>query len=77
MAPFSGLSDVCYPMFRVGTVTEEVVRKLATMETATPDFHIVWDNAYAVHTFTEEFPQIIDVLGLRRRRMDLRDWGRD
>ena len=46
------------------TVTEEVVRKLATMETAAPDFRIVWDNAYAVHTFTEEFPQIIDVLGL-------------
>ena len=46
------------------TVSEEVVRKLATMETAAPDFRIVWDNAYAVHTFTEEFPQIIDVLGL-------------
>ena len=46
------------------TVTEEVVRKLATMEAAAPDFRIVWDNAYAVHTFTEEFPQIIDVLGL-------------
>ncbi|MCZ9294620.1 aminotransferase class I/II-fold pyridoxal phosphate-dependent enzyme [Corynebacterium meitnerae] len=46
------------------TVSEEVVRKLATMETAAPDFRIVWDNAYAVHTFTEEFPQIIDVVGL-------------
>ena len=45
------------------TVTEEVARKLATMETAAPDFRIVWDNAYAVHTFTEDFPPIIDVLG--------------
>lgn len=44
------------------TVTEEVVRKLASMETAAPDFRIVWDNAYAVHTFTEDFPPIIDVL---------------
>lgn len=44
------------------TVTEEVVRALAGMETAAPDFRIVWDNAYAVHTFTEDFPPIIDVL---------------
>ena len=46
------------------TATEEVVRALASMETAAPDFRIVWDNAYAVHTFTEEFPPIIDVLGI-------------
>ena len=45
------------------TATEEVVRALSSMETAAPDFRIVWDNAYAVHTFTEDFPQIIDVLG--------------
>ena len=44
------------------TVSEEVVCKLASMETAAPDFRIVWDNAYAVHTFTEDFPPIIDVL---------------
>lgn len=44
------------------TVTEEVARKLASMETAAPDFRIVWDNAYAVHTFTEDFPPIINVL---------------
>ncbi|MDN8594203.1 MULTISPECIES: aminotransferase class I/II-fold pyridoxal phosphate-dependent enzyme [unclassified Corynebacterium] len=46
------------------TATEEVVRALASMETAAPDFRIVWDNAYAVHTFTEEFPPIIDILGI-------------
>lgn len=45
------------------TASEEVVCALASMETAAPDFRIVWDNAYAVHTFTEDFPQIIDVLG--------------
>ncbi|MCQ4626204.1 aminotransferase class I/II-fold pyridoxal phosphate-dependent enzyme [Corynebacterium sp. CCUG 65737] len=46
------------------TVSEEVARKLATMETAAPDFRIVWDNAYAVHTFKDEFPPIIDVLSI-------------
>ena len=45
------------------TVSDEVVRALASMETAAPDFRIVWDNAYAVHVFTEDTPQIIDVLG--------------
>lgn len=46
------------------TVSDEVVQKLASMETAAPDFRIVWDNAYAVHVFTEDTPQIIDVLGV-------------
>ena len=49
------------------TATEDVVRALASMETAAPDFRIVWDNAYAVHTFTEDFPQIIDVLGAAKK----------
>ncbi|GAB3077552.1 aminotransferase [Corynebacterium aquatimens] len=44
------------------TVTEDVVRRLCEMETAAPDFRIVWDNAYAIHTLTDEFPPIIDVL---------------
>ena len=48
------------------TFTEEVVRELASMDTAAPDFRIMWDNAYAVHTLTDEFPEIIDVLGLSR-----------
>ncbi|MCQ4619016.1 aminotransferase class I/II-fold pyridoxal phosphate-dependent enzyme [Corynebacterium sp. CCUG 71335] len=46
------------------TVSEEVARKLATMETAAPDFRVVWDNAYAVHTFKDDFPPIIDVLSI-------------
>ncbi|MCS5478260.1 aminotransferase class I/II-fold pyridoxal phosphate-dependent enzyme [Corynebacterium sp. YIM 101645] len=44
------------------TFSEEVCRELAAMETAAPDFRIIWDNAYAVHTLTDEFPPIYDVV---------------
>ncbi|MFP7365125.1 aspartate transaminase [Corynebacterium callunae] len=46
------------------TVSKEVAQQLAEMETAAPDFRVVWDNAYAVHTLTEEFPEVIDIVSL-------------
>ncbi|MCK2199629.1 aspartate transaminase [Corynebacterium callunae] len=46
------------------TVSAEVAQRLAEMETAAPDFRVVWDNAYAVHTLTEEFPEVIDIVSL-------------
>lgn len=49
------------------TISEEVAKELASMETAAPDFRIVWDNAYAVHVLTDEFPQVIDILGLAEK----------
>ncbi|ODR06345.1 aminotransferase [Mycolicibacillus koreensis] len=42
----------------------ETVRRLVQMRTAASDFRLFWDNAYAVHTLTTEFPRPIDVLGL-------------
>lgn len=46
------------------TFSEEVVRELAAMETAAPDFRIMWDNAYAVHPLGDEFPELLDVIAI-------------
>lgn len=46
------------------TYSEDVTRQLAGMITAAPDFRIVWDNAYCVHTLTSEEPRILPVLDI-------------
>ncbi|HAT1549048.1 MULTISPECIES: aminotransferase class I/II-fold pyridoxal phosphate-dependent enzyme [Corynebacterium] len=46
------------------TISAEVAKELASMETAAADFRIVWDNAYAVHTLTDEFPEILPILDI-------------
>ena len=58
------------PMFSNPTgaiISEEKARRLAEMDTAAPDFRIVWDNAYAVHTLTEEFPEVLPVLDIAKQ----------
>ena len=49
------------------TFGPEVVEKLAAMETAAPDFRIIWDNAYAIHTLTEDQVDNPNVLALAER----------
>ena len=45
-------------------VSEAVAAELAALETAAPDFRIIWDNAYAVHHLTEERTKTADIVGL-------------
>lgn len=46
-----------------GTVTSrEVAEKLVALDAAAPDFTIMWDNAYCIHTLTDEFPEIYPIV---------------
>lgn len=44
----------------------EVVQRLATMQTAAPDFRIFWDNAYAVHHLVDDPPPLANILAACR-----------
>jgi len=44
------------------TYSDEVVDRLARMETKANDFRIFWDNAYAVHHLSEEPDQLKNIL---------------
>ena len=52
------------PTRAASVVTQEVAARLASMETAAPDFKIFWDNAYAFHHLTEDEAKSADILTL-------------
>lgn len=43
------------------TYSDNVVRRFARLKPAAKDFHIFWDNAYAVHDFTDNSEQLLNI----------------
>ena len=52
------------------TYSDNVVSRLASMETANPNFRIFWDNAYAVHDLTDSPRKLLNIQEECRRNGD-------
>ena len=55
---FSNPSGVVY--------SPEVVKRLAQMKVAAPDFRIYYDNSYFVHTLSDDAPELVNIFDIAR-----------
>ena len=46
--------------------SDEVIRRIAALKPAAPDFALIWDNAYCVHEFEGDYVPFPDILSLCR-----------
>lgn len=55
---FSNPSGIVY--------SDRVVKRLAAMKTAAADFRIYWDNAYFIHAFEDNAPQLANIFNFAK-----------
>ena len=49
------------------TFSDEVVDRMAKMQTAAPDFTVIWDNAYAIHDINDTPDTLADVFAVAEK----------